>query len=183
MNAQTPLNREELVALAKEAPEAMATLVLNMQAVIAELRAEVSQLRQRVAELEEQNRPPSAPHRRREDERKANPKQPGRAAGHAGEYRRVPAQVDEVIEVSLECCPHCCGSVHGRMPVVQWIEDLPPVRAHITKLTTYEAYCERVSARCAAPIPGRRAPREAARERNLAHAHWRWLRNSSMEWD
>jgi transposase len=143
LNAQTPLNREELVALAKEAPEAMATLVLNMQAVIAELRAEVSQLRQRVTELEDQNRPPSAPHRRREDERKANPKQPGRATGHAGEYRRVPVQVDEVIEVELECCPHCGGPVHGRMPLVQWIEELPPVRAHVTKLTTYEAHCQR----------------------------------------
>jgi transposase len=143
LNPNAPLKREQLVELAREAPEAMVTLVLKMQEVIVELRAEVSALKARVAELEEQNRPPSAPHRRREDEKASNPKRPGRAPGHPGECRRVPEVVDEVIEVKLECCPHCRGEVVERMPVVQWIEELPVLRPHVTKLTTYEAYCAR----------------------------------------
>lgn len=125
----------------REAPEAVVNLVMVMQEQIAELRAEVGRLQQRVAELEEQNRPPSAPFRRREEQRKTNPKAPGRAPGHPGSYRRVPEMVDEEIEVPLPCCPHCSGALEKLTALEQWIEELPPVRPHVTHLTTYEGYC------------------------------------------
>jgi len=127
--------------LVREAPEAVVNLVMVMQDQIAELRAEVRRLQERVAELEEQNRPPSAPFRRREEQRRANPKKPGRAPGHPGSYRRIPEVVDEKIEVPLACCPHCAGALEKLTPLEQWIEELPPVRPHVTRLTTYQGYC------------------------------------------
>jgi hypothetical protein len=49
--------------------------------------------------------------------------------------------VDEEIFVPLLGCPHCGGEVGPRRPVVQYIEELPVVRPHVTKLVTEEAAC------------------------------------------
>jgi len=130
-----------LLELIKEAPEAVVSLILNMQEALVALRAEVGKLQERIAELEAQNRPPSAPFRRSAEERKTDPKKPGRREGHSGSCRKVPEVVDEVIEVNLECCPQCRGALIGVMPVVQYIEELPPVRPQVTRLTTYEGHC------------------------------------------
>ena len=127
----------------REAPEALIHLVLVMQEHLEQQRAQIAQLQARVAELEEQNRPPSAPFRRREDQRKAEPRRPGRAPGHPGSCRRVPEHIDENIEVALPCCPHCAGALERVTPIEQFIEELPPVRPHITRLLTYEGHCPR----------------------------------------
>ena len=143
MNPNAPLKREQVEALAREAPEALVSLVMVMQEQLVALRAEIARLQARVAELEEQNRPPSAPFRRRAEERSAAPKKPGRAPGHPGSCRRVPEVVDEQIEVPLACCPHCAGALEMRTPIEQFIEELPPVRPHVTRLRTFEAHCPR----------------------------------------
>lgn len=143
MNPAAPLTRESLEALADEAPQALVNLVLVMQEHLAQQRAQIAQLQARVAELEEQNRPPSAPFRRREDQRKAEPKRPGRAPGHPGSCRRVPEVIDEAIEVPLPCCPQCAGALSMVTPIEQFIEELPPVRPHVTRLVTYEGHCAR----------------------------------------
>lgn len=131
-----------LMGLVKEAPEAVVGLVLQMQEAMKAMRAEIAQLRQEIAELKEQNRPPSAPHRRREDERKVSPKKPGRAPGHKGHYRKVPEVVDEIVDVPLEPhCPHCAQELSMVQPVVQFIEELPVARPYVTRLTTYEGHC------------------------------------------
>ena len=93
------LPRDQVSALVREAPEAVVNLVMVMQEKLAELTEQVGRLQQRVAELEEENRPPSAPFRRREDERSTSPKKPGRPPGHPGSCRRVPTHIDEQIEV------------------------------------------------------------------------------------
>ena len=127
----------------REAPEAVVNLVMVMQEKLAELTEQVGRLQQRVAELEEENRPPSAPFRRREDERSTSPKKPGRPPGHPGSCRRVPTHIDEQIEVPLPCCPHCAGPLEGVQRLVQYLEEIPEVRPRVTKLTTYEAQCPR----------------------------------------
>lgn len=114
-----------------------------MQEHLEAQRAQIAQLQARVAELEEQNRPPSAPFRRRDDQRKAEPKRPGRAPGHPGSCRRVPEHIDEAIEVPLPCCPQCAGPLQMLTPVEQFLEELPPVRPHVTRLLTYEGHCPR----------------------------------------
>ncbi|HEY5849594.1 MAG TPA: IS66 family transposase, partial [Lysobacter sp.] len=40
-------------------------------------------------------------------------------------------------------CPHCAGVLEGVIPVVQYIEELPEVRPHVTRLKTYEGHCPR----------------------------------------
>jgi len=143
LNPNAPLTREAVEALAREAPAALVNLVRLMQEQLVELRAEIGRLQARVAELEEQNRPPSAPFRRREEERQAAPKKPGRAPGHPGSCRRVPERVDENIEVPLPCCPDCAGALEMIAPVEQFIEELPAVRPYVTRLRTYEGHCPR----------------------------------------
>ena len=127
--------------LMREAPEALVQLVLTMQEEMTRLRADIGRLQARVEELEAQNRPPSAPFRRGEKERKSDPKKPGRKKGHPGSYRKVPEVIDEVIEVPLCGCPQCAGALEGVTPIVQYIEELPVVRPQVTRLTTYEGYC------------------------------------------
>ena len=40
-------------------------------------------------------------------------------------------------------CPHCGGAVHDVKPVEQYIEDIPPVRVHVTRLVTHTGRCRR----------------------------------------
>ena len=53
-----------------------------------------------------------------------------------------PTTIDESIEVTLCECPHC-GSKRFRdqSRIEQLIEDIPPVRPRVTRLTTYETTC------------------------------------------
>lgn len=106
---------------------------------------ENARLKQRLQELEREAARQAAPFRRRE-RKKVQPdqkKRPGRKPGHAGASRRVPDRVDEEIVVPLEGCPHCRGPLENRAPLMQYIEDLPPVEPHITRLITWSGECPR----------------------------------------
>ena len=83
----------------------------------------------------------AAPFRIDEQHRVQERKKPGRAKGHPGVCRAAPDHVDEEIVVPLVECPHCQGRVGPRRTVVQYIEELPVVRPHVTKLITEEAEC------------------------------------------
>jgi hypothetical protein len=118
---------------------------------LTELRAELTASQARVTELEtlleaaqREAKRQAAPFRVPEARRTQNPKRPGRKAGHPGAYRPRPAHVDEEIAVPLEPCP-CpgCGGRHWSAPreVEQFIEELPVIRPHVTRLRTYEATC------------------------------------------
>src|SRR5271157_5503430 len=70
------------------------------------------------------------------------PKLPGRERGHPGAFRRKPDHIDEDIEVQLCFCPHCGGTqFKDHNAIEQLIEDIPPVRPQVTRLTTYQATC------------------------------------------
>jgi transposase len=104
---------------------------------------ELEQLKKRLEELEREAARQAAPFRRRERKKvdPARKKRPGRKAGHPGAYRSIPDHVDEEIEVSLCCCPQCGGDVQNAAPLTQYIEELPPVRPHVTRLVTWSAEC------------------------------------------
>ena len=122
-----------------------------------ELLDRIAALEQRVRELEEENRRlreqldeaqraavrQAAPFRRRESKKipEGRKKRPGRPKGHEGAYRVVPEQVDEVAEVPLQACPSCGGSLTGVIPVEQFIEEIPVIRPHVTRVTTYQGSC------------------------------------------
>jgi hypothetical protein len=120
------------------------------------LRAENVSLRQqlevktkRIAELEEALQAAeraahrqAAPFRIEEKKRRLAPKRPGRKRGHPGAFRHKPDHIDEDIEVQLCSCPHCAGmQFKDQQAIEQLIEDIPPLRPHVTRLTTYQGTC------------------------------------------
>lgn len=52
-----------------------------------------------------------------------------------------PPHVDHIVEQPLVACPRCGGAVHDRAPLTQYIEELPPVRPVVTRLTTWKGVC------------------------------------------
>jgi transposase len=84
----------------------------------------------------------AAPFRIEAQKRAAAPKRPGRKHGHPGAFRHKPEQTDEHIEVQLCSCPHCGGAqFKDQHAIEQLIEDIPPVRPHVTRLTIYQGTC------------------------------------------
>jgi transposase len=108
-----------------------------------QLADENRQLKDRLEELEREAARQAAPFRRRERKKvdPAKKKRPGRKPGHVGACRAVPDHVDGEIEVPLTCCPNCHGAVENVAPLTQYIEEIPPVRPHVTRLVTWSAEC------------------------------------------
>ncbi len=109
------------------------------------LREENAKLRKRIEELERATARQAAPFRRREKKKvpAEKKKRPGRKPGHQGTCRSRPEYVDERFDVPLETCPHCGDQVSDRTWVRQFIEDLPPIRPHVTELWTCVAKCRK----------------------------------------
>lgn len=126
--------------------------IRELEAGVARLRTENEQLRQllkqfqeRVEELERPAARQAAPFRRQDKDRKPpeQRRKPGRKPGHPPARRPEPPHIDDHVEMRLEGCPHCGGPVAGVQPCEQIIEDLPPVRPHVTRLITYTGRCPR----------------------------------------
>ena len=118
------------------------------------LRDENVRLRERLAEAERAGKRQAAPFRRGESKRKSDPRRPGRKPGHAGAHRPRPEVVDRREDVPLGCCP-VCGAQEARQVkrVVQYIEEIPPMRPVVTELVTYEGTCLRCGVRYSSDHP------------------------------
>ena len=114
---------------------------LGLERENAKLKEELEKAQERIDELERTAARQAAPFRRREALKVAEPKRPGRPVGHRGLWRERPRHVDEVVEVPLAACPQCGGAVQDRSPLTQYIEELPPVRPIVTRLTTWKGIC------------------------------------------
>lgn len=128
-------------SLKDESPERLIEIIIQQSEQIDQLRSEIESLKQKNEELERNQHRQAAPFRRGESERKSNPKPQGRKKGHKGSYRKEPESVDETINVELSSCPHCHGQVSNIRPIEQIIEELPPVKPIVYKLTTYKGEC------------------------------------------
>jgi hypothetical protein len=118
-------------------------LIQQLQAENASLRETIKQLTERIEQLEREAHRQAAPFRRRDKDKKPpdQHKRPGRPPGHPPAFRPPPEQVDDDIEMRLDECPHCGGPITAVQRCEQYIEDIPPVRPHVTKLTTYVGTC------------------------------------------
>ena len=147
----------------REDPDRLLQAALSQAERLAELAPEVEALRvhiaslyqqlevktKRIAELqaalqaaERAAHRQAAPFRLEPQKRAVTPKRPGRKRGHPGAFRRKPDHIDEDIEVQLCSCPHCGGTqFKDQHTLEQLIEDIPPVRPHVTRLTTYQGTC------------------------------------------
>jgi hypothetical protein len=117
---------------------------IDVQAAeIARLTDENERLRKRLKEAQTEAARQAAPFRRPERKKvpKDKHKRPGRPVGHPGVHRPVPDRVDETITVPLERCPRCGGPVADCQPLEQYIEEIPPVKPKVIKLTTYRGHC------------------------------------------
>lgn len=114
---------------------------LGLERENAKLKEALEKAQERIDEWERTAARQAAPFRRREALKVAERKRPGRPAGHQGMRRERPRHVDQVVEAPLTACPHCGGAVHDRAPLTQYIEELPPVRPVVTRLTTWKGVC------------------------------------------
>ena len=147
----------------REDPDRLLQAALSQAERLAELAPEVEALRVQIASLYQQlevktkriaelqaaleaaqraAHRQAAPFRLEPQKRAVTPKRPGRKRGHPGAFRRKPDHIDEDIEVQLCSCPHCGGTqFKDQHTLEQLIEDIPPVRPHVTRLTTYQGTC------------------------------------------
>lgn len=118
-------------------------LIERLQAENAALRELVKQLTDRIEQLEREAHRQAAPFRRKDKDKKPpdQHKPPGRPPGHPAAFRPPPPQVDDDVEMRLDGCPECGGPITAVRACEQYIEDIPPVRPHVTKLTTYVGTC------------------------------------------
>ncbi|HEU0067677.1 MAG TPA: IS66 family transposase [Nitrospiraceae bacterium] len=107
------------------------------------LTQENQQLKLRLQELERVAARQAAPFRRRPQKKvdPAHQQRPGQKPGHPGTCRQVPEHVDEDLEVPLLCCPRCGGQVENRAPLLQYIEEIPALQPHVTRLVTWSGTC------------------------------------------
>jgi transposase len=131
----------EIILRQATAIEQLQQQIKALEDQIRDLNDRNGKLQGRIEELERAAARPAAPFRIKDKHRVITPQKPGRKAGHPAAYRPVPTHIDEQITVPLNHCPHCQGSVQEVRPVVQYIEDLPPIRPRVTQLTTHCAYC------------------------------------------
>lgn len=117
----------------------------QLEAENQELRELNKQLQERIEQLEREVARQAAPFRRKDKQRKPpqEHRKPGRKPGHPPAHREEPPQIDDHVEVRLNGCPGCGDPVGNVQPCEQLIEDLPVVRPHVTRLTTYVGQCPR----------------------------------------
>jgi hypothetical protein len=110
-----------------------------------ELRAENTKLREQLEEEQRRAARQAAPFRRRDSKKipEGEKKRPGRKPGHPGACRAVPEHVDAEVEVPLSECPCCGGAVDEVQPIEQFVEEIPPMRPHVTRIVTYQGACPR----------------------------------------
>lgn len=106
---------------------------------VVELEARVAELTRQLLEARRAARRSAAPHARRRA--KANPKRPGRKAGHPGSFRSRPEHVDRVVSTPLAGCPDCHGRLRRRRSHVNWVCELPKVEPWILEYRTESGFC------------------------------------------
>ena len=137
------LQAERLAQMAPEL-EALRAQIASLDQQLEVKTKRIAQLEEALAAVQRAAHRQAAPFRIEPQKRSVAPKRPGRKRGHPGAYRHKPDHIDEYLEVQLCCCPHCGGSqFKDPRPIEQLIEDIPPVRPHVTRLTTYQATCVR----------------------------------------
>jgi transposase len=134
--------RAEVEALRREL-EAERSRHDDLQRQLQEANDQIAALRKQLEEAERAAQRQAAPFRIPDKRRKKEHKPPGRPPGHPGLYRSRPERIDAVVEVPLEVCPDCGGRLEGVRAVEQFIEEIPPLRPHVTRLVTYEGQCGR----------------------------------------
>lgn len=135
--------RDELIQQLQTENASLRAEVQSLRAEAQSLRDLVRQLNERIEQLQREAHRQAAPFRRKDKQKKPRDqhKRPGRPPGHPPAFRPPPPHIDDDIEMRLEGCPKCGGPVTAVQRCEQYIEEIPPVRPHVTRLTTYVGTC------------------------------------------
>jgi len=126
--------------------------VAELEEVVAQLKAELERLKGQLAEAERGGKRQAAPFSKGPP--KANPKRPGRQAGHAPAHRTRPERVDRTLEAELPAgCPDCGGELRNHRVEEQFVIDTPPVEPMVTQFNVHIADC----VDCGRRVQGRHA--------------------------
>jgi len=106
------------------------------------LKDQNKKFKERLEALERSSFRQAAPFRIPETKRKQEPDKLGRKPGHIGLFRPKPEEIDETIVVPLRGCPKCGLHVRKLKAVEQFIQEIPPIRPHVTRLVTYKGKCK-----------------------------------------
>jgi hypothetical protein len=126
----------------KPSPDLRDVHVAELEAQLRQRDALIEELRQRIAELERAAKRQATPFARQQ--RKENPKRPGRKAGQGrftSRPRPTPDQVTRTEEQPLDACPACGGPVADRKDHEQFVVDIPEVQPTVTRYLTHSGYC------------------------------------------
>ena len=123
---------------------------------------EIEELKKKLAELQEKVK--AGQQKRVEKFARANTKKrkkrPGQKAGHVGITRRVPDQIDEVIEETLHECPQCYQALGDAIEVEEQIqEDIIPAHVRVRKYRRHVYCCEHCEQKVTAPYHPEHVPK------------------------
>jgi len=162
--------REQLIALAKRDPEAIADLVLSLWSRVEALEAKVAQLQ---ANSRTSSKPPSSdkgnfanpPKSKPKSLRTKSGKKSGGQPGHPGNTLQQSATPDHIEEHRLDSaaiCPECGGPLETTPPgeplhphgcECRQVFELPAIRIEITEHRAEKTFCQRCGATATAAFP------------------------------
>ncbi|HET92141.1 MAG TPA: IS66 family transposase [Chloroflexi bacterium] len=124
--------------------------VAELEERVAQLEAELERLKSQLEEAERAGKRQAAPFSKGPP--KANPRRPGRKAGHAPAHRPRPERVDRTLEAELPpACPDWGGKLTHHRVEEQFVIDIPPVEPIVTQFNVHIADC----ADCGKRVQGR----------------------------
>lgn len=138
------LDKDSLVQIALQQSQKIAELRASVERLSEqnmEQQAELGRLQKELAQAQRVPHRSTAPFRREEGEKEQHKGSPGRKKGHKGHYRQPSAQVNEEVEVPLDCCPHCSSTLEQLRSVEQIIEEIPRIELRVVRLRTYRGFC------------------------------------------
>jgi transposase len=124
--------------------------IAELEELLAELEAALAQVKGQLEEAQRAGKRQAAPFSKGSP--KANPRRPGRKAGHTLAHRPKPERIDRVLEAELPpVCPSCGGELSDHEIREQFLVDIPPVEPMVTQFNVHIAYC----ADCGKRVQGR----------------------------
>lgn len=124
--------------------------VAELEEQIAKLETELARIKGQLEEAERAGKRQAAPFSKGPP--KADPKRPGRKAGHPPAHRPRPKRIDRVLEAELpSTCPSCGGELADHEVKEQFLVDIPPVEPIVTQFNVHIAHC----ADCGKRVQGR----------------------------
>lgn len=131
---------------------------------MADLQRKNEELAKRIERLEKlvrRHRRQTAPFSK--DQPSKTQRRPGRKQGHPGAFVREPDHVDEEAFAALSGCPDCGRPIEQVENLLQFVVDLPEVRAHVLRIITQRGWC-----RCCRKTVRSTHPRQTSRAGGLA---------------